>query len=105
MRQLTATDMKTMRRRAAEAVAMLNLLAHEARLGVLCELTGGEKSAGDLVRSSGLSQSALSQHLAKLRDDGLVATRRNGQSIYYRLDDPKAARLIAVLHELYCGRN
>jgi DNA-binding transcriptional ArsR family regulator len=64
----------------------------------------GERTAGDLVARSGLSQSALSQHLAKLRAEGLVATRREAQAIFYRLDDPKAARLLGVLHEIYCRR-
>jgi DNA-binding transcriptional ArsR family regulator len=57
-----------------------------------------------LVARSGLSQSALSQHLAKLREEGLVATRRAAQVIFYRLADPKAARLLGVLHEIYCRR-
>ena len=83
---------------------MMRALSHEARLRVLCELVNGEKTAGDLVARSGLSQSALSQHLAKLRTEGLVATRREAQVIHYRLDDPKAARLLGVLHEIYCGR-
>ena len=93
-----------MRRNAGKAAAMLRMLSHEARLAVLCDLVGGERSAGTLVDSSGLSQSALSQHLAKLREEGLVATRRDGQTIYYRLADAKAARIIEVLHEIYCGR-
>jgi len=93
-----------MRRNAGKAAAMLRMLSHEARLAVLCDLVDGERSAGALVVSSGLSQSALSQHLAKLREEGLVATRRDGQTIYYRLPDGKAARVIEVLHEIYCGR-
>jgi ArsR family transcriptional regulator len=100
---LSPGALKSMRRKAAEAAAMLRMLSHEARLAVLCELSGGERSAGALVESSGLSQSALSQHLAKLRDEGLVKTRREGQTIYYALADDKAARIIAVLYEIYCG--
>lgn len=94
-----------MHRNGGKAAAMLKMLSHEARLLVLCDLVGAEKSAGELVASSGLSQSALSQHLAKLRDEGLVATRRDGQTIYYRLTDTKAAALIETLRDLYCGRN
>jgi ArsR family transcriptional regulator len=96
--------MKAMRRHAGEAAGMLRALSHEARLRVLCELVDGERTAGDLVARSGLSQSALSQHLAKLREEGLVTTRRESQVIFYRLDDPRAARLLGVLHELYCKR-
>lgn len=104
MAALSVSDMKAMRKHSGEAASMMRALSHEARLRVLCELVGGEKTAGDLVTRSGLSQSALSQHLAKLRAEGLVATRRDAQVIHYRLDDPKASRLLAVLHQLYCGR-
>jgi ArsR family transcriptional regulator len=97
-------DLKLMRKHAAEAAAMMAALSHEARLRVLCDLVGGERTAGELVKRSGLSQSALSQHLAKLREEGLVATRREGQSIYYRIADPDAARILGVLHDIYCRR-
>ena len=87
---------------AAEAVAVLKSIAHEGRLLVLCYLgEAGELSVGELVHRIGLSQSALSQHLAVLRADGLVTTRRDAQTIYYRLSDPIAERLIGVLCELY----
>ena len=95
---------RAMRRHAEEAADFLRVLAHEARLAVLCELVSGERTAGELVNASGLSQSALSQHLAKLRDEGLVATRREGQSIHYRLSDPRALRIVAALHEMFCKR-
>jgi ArsR family transcriptional regulator len=97
-------DLKTMRRRAGEAADLLRALSHEARLRVLCDLVEDEKSAGELVASSGLSQSALSQHLAKLREEGLVATRREGQTIYYRLKDANAARVLNTLYEIYCPK-
>jgi ArsR family transcriptional regulator len=95
-------ELKVMRKRAGEAAAMMAALSHEARLRVLCDLVEGERAAGELVRRSGLSQSALSQHLAKLRQEGLVATRREGQSILYRIDNPDAARILGVLHDIYC---
>ena len=69
---------------------------------VLCQLVEGEHAVGALQEGSGLSQSALSQHLAKLRDAGLVATRREAQTIYYSLADPKAARVIETLAAIYC---
>lgn len=104
MSVIAASDMKAMRKHAGDAASMMRALSHEARLLVLCELVGGERTAGELVERSGLSQSALSQHLAKLRDGKLVATRREAQSIFYRIADPKAARLLGVLHEIYCKR-
>lgn len=88
--------------KAGEAADLLKALAHEARLMVLCQLTEGEHSAGALQDGSGLSQSALSQHLARLREEGLVDTRREAQTIYYRLADEKAARVLATLAEIYC---
>jgi DNA-binding transcriptional ArsR family regulator len=89
--------------RAAEAAALLRLLANENRLLLLCHMAGnGEITVGELTTAVGLSQSAVSQHLAMLREAGLVATRREAQSIHYRLADPKAAHLLQVLRDLYC---
>lgn len=104
MDNISRKDLKSMRKHAGEAAAMMAALSHEARLRVLCDLVGGERMAGELVQRSGLSQSALSQHLAKLREEGLVATRREGQAIYYRIADPDAARILGVLHDIYCRR-
>jgi ArsR family transcriptional regulator, virulence genes transcriptional regulator len=94
---------KSMSRKAEAAAALLRALSHEARLKVLCELADGERSVGALVDASGLSQSALSQHLAKLRAEGLVSTRRDAQTIYYSVADPKVLRLVRLLYELYCS--
>jgi ArsR family transcriptional regulator, virulence genes transcriptional regulator len=90
-------------RQAGEAVALLKAMANEARLLVLCHLAeSGELSVGALVDRVGLSQSALSQHLAKLRDEGLVDTRKEAQTVYYSVCDPKAGQLLALLHDLFC---
>ena len=99
-----ASELKLMRKSATAAAALLRAISHEARLLVLCELTNGERSAGELVERSGLSQSALSQHLAKLREEGLVATRREAQVIHYRIADQRAQRVLRVLHDIYCGK-
>jgi ArsR family transcriptional regulator len=88
--------------KAGEAAALLKALAHEARLMVLCQLLEGERSAGALQAGSGLSQSALSQHLARLREEGLVATRRDAQTIYYSLADPDVWRILDALAAIYC---
>jgi len=88
--------------KAGEAAELLKALAHEARLMVLCELLEGERSAGALLGASRLSQSALSQHLARLREEGLVATRRDGQTIFYRLADPRVERVLDTLAAIYC---
>lgn len=89
--------------RAAEAANLLRLLANERRLLLLCHLTGaGEATVGELADLVGLSQSALSQHLGRLREDGLVATRRAGTTIHYRLADPRVAQLIGALRDVFC---
>jgi DNA-binding transcriptional ArsR family regulator len=90
-------------RNAAQAAALLKLLGNENRLLILCRLTvAGEMSVSGLAAAVNLSQSALSQHLAKMRDDGLLATRRDAQTIYYRIANQNAARLLAILKEIYC---
>lgn len=95
--------LKGMEAQAAEAAAMLRLLANESRMLLLCILIAeGEASVGMLTERVGLSQPALSQHLAKLREDGVVSTRRTGTTIHYRIADPRVARIIAMLHELFC---
>jgi DNA-binding transcriptional ArsR family regulator len=88
--------------RAGEAAALLKALSHEARLMVLCQLVEGERTAGALQENSGLSQSALSQHLARLREEGLVATRREAQTIHYRLANSDVARVLETLAAIYC---
>ena len=89
--------------RAAEVSATLRLLASETRLLVLCRLAhAGEMSVTALNEDLALSQSALSQHLAKLRSDGLVDTRREGQTLYYRIADDRIHRLLTALYDIYC---
>jgi DNA-binding transcriptional ArsR family regulator len=88
---------------AAEAAALLRLLGNERRLLLLCMLiTEGEAHVGRLAKHVGLSQPAVSQHLAKLREDGLVTTRRTGTTIHYRVADPRVERVISVLQEVFC---
>ena len=90
---------------AQEAAQLLKLLANEKRLLILCFLaTCGEMPVGALVDALGLSQSALSQHLAKLRRDGLVHFRRESQTLHYRLADPRAVRVLSVLKDIFCAK-
>jgi len=86
---------------AAAAARLMKLLSNEQRLILLCRLIDGECSVGDLADYVGLAQSAASQHLAKLRAEGVVTTRREGQTIYYRLADPAAIRVIDTLCAIY----
>lgn len=90
-------------RQAGEAVALLKAMANESRLLVLCHLAeSGELSVGELVDRVGLTQSALSQHLAKLREEGLVSTRKEAQTVFYSVGDPKAGLVLDLLHDLFC---
>ncbi|MDH7972628.1 metalloregulator ArsR/SmtB family transcription factor [Sphingomonas sp. AR_OL41] len=95
-------DADRFKENAAAAARLLRALASERRLMILCQLTGGERAVGELQPLIGVSQSALSQHLAVLRSDGLVATRRDGLSIYYRIADPAAAQVMATLAAIFC---
>ena len=92
-----------MRAHAADAARLLKALANEKRLMLLCLLVEGERSVGELNARVDLSQSALSQHLAVLRSEGLVATRREAQSILYSLVPGPAQRILQTLHDVYCG--
>jgi len=99
-----AAALKKLAKQAGEAAQLLKLLGHEKRLLVLCFLAAcGEMTVGELVGVAKLSQSALSQHLAKLRADGLVEYRRASQTLYYRVVDARALRVLEVLKEIYCS--
>jgi len=91
-----------MQSNAKDAVSLLKGLANESRLMIMCVLSEGEVSVGQLNERIKLSQSALSQHLAVLREQGLVQTRRESQTIFYRLEDTAAMTIIELLHEVYC---
>lgn len=95
-------DPEAMRAHAADAARLLKALGNEKRL-LLCLLVEGERSVGELNSRVDLSQPALSQHLALLREDGLVRTRRDGQTIYYALHEGPARRIIDLLHGIYCA--
>jgi DNA-binding transcriptional ArsR family regulator len=99
-----AAALKKLAKQAGDAAQLLKMLANEKRLLVLCFLAvRGEMTVGELVGVVKLSQSALSQHLAKLRADGLVDFRRTSQTLHYRVADARALRLLQVLKDIYCG--
>lgn len=102
MFDLARFDLALFEESAGRAAALLRLLGNEKRLMLLCQLADEEMSVGQLQRHVGLSQSALSQHLALLREQGVVSTRREGQTIYYRIADHSALRIIETLAELFC---
>lgn len=100
----TDLDLSKIRVNALRAANLLKSMGNPARLMVLCQLTTGEKSVGELECAVPMSQSALSQHLALLRMRKLVKTRRSGQSIYYSLSGVEASSILATLYELFCAK-
>ena len=101
MNSQTSNDMQD---HAADAAGLMKALGNESRLMILCILAEGEQSVGDLNKIVPLSQSALSQQLARLRQQGLVNTRRESQTIFYSLSSGPADRVINLLHDIYCGK-
>ena len=96
-------DLATFEAKAAAVAKLLKAIGNARRLMVLCKLVEhGEMTVGDLAGEVGLSQSALSQHLARMRDEGLVAFRRESQTLWYRIADPRAEALLGNLYQLYC---
>ncbi len=91
--------------KAQAASNFLKALAHEGRLMILCHLSSGEKSVTELEQLLQSRQAAVSQQLARLRLEGLVSCRREGKTIYYALHDPKAARLVGVVYDMFCAQD
>ena len=97
-------DLESFEKNATEVANILRALANERRLMILCKLVEwGEANVNTLANAVGLSQSALSQHLARMRDEGIVAFRRESQTIWYRIADPRIEQLFETVHRLFCG--
>jgi DNA-binding transcriptional ArsR family regulator len=100
---ISPSDLEALAAKAAEAASLLRALGSEHRLMILCRLQAqGETSVGELADAVGLSQPGVSQHLARLRADGLVAARRSGTTIRYRISDPRASAVVGLLRDLLC---
>ncbi len=95
-------NLKEMEAKAAQAAELLSAMANPTRLLILCALVDKERPVHELVAQSGISQSAVSQHLTKMRNLKLVSTRRDAQSIYYRLASEEVRRVLEVLYDMYC---
>lgn len=104
MASRTLIDPNALRAAAGEAVGALKVLANQERLLLLCQLSQGEMSVGELEEQLDIRQPTLSQQLGVLRAQGVVNTRREGKRIYYRIADPKLLQIIAVLYRLYCPK-
>ena len=96
-------EMNELHDMAAHAVDLLKAMANEWRLMILCQLSEGEKTVSELQDILGLSQSALSQHLAVLRREKIVRARKDAQSVFYSLSGNDASKVMETLHELFCG--
>ena len=100
---VNGSELQALEPKADKVAQLLMALGHSKRLMAMCRMMDDEVSVGVLAEEVGLGQSALSQHLSKLRALGLVTTRRDGQTIYYRLASPEARELISTLYRLYCA--
>lgn len=100
---VSGINLAELQSRALRATGLLKAMSNPVRLMVLCQLAEGEKSVGELEGVARVSQSALSQHLALLRQRGLVRSRRAGQTIFYSIDGSEAPALLAALYEVYCS--
>ncbi len=99
---MTSITINSMKVGARDAANLMRALSHEGRLMVMCAVCDREHNVGELMQITGLGQSALSQHLALLRAEGLVETRREAQAVFYRLADPTVKSIVRVLHKAYC---
>lgn len=102
---VTGMDPDAFAATALEAAALLKALAHDGRLMILCNLAAGEKSVTELETLLLSRQAAVSQQLARLRMERIVRTRREGKTIYYSLNDPRAAQVLGMIYECFCGRD
>lgn len=101
--RMMKSDVARLAASAGDAARMLKLLANEKRLLILCTLVAkGEAGVSEIAAEVDLGMSALSQHLAKLREDGLVEARKEAQMVFYRIADPDAAKILKVLKDIYC---
>ena len=103
MKQNEDMDLEQMAQSAGRASALMKTLGHKDRLMILCQLAGGEKSVGQIADLLEIPQSPLSQHLSRMRKEGLVNTRREAQTIFYSLKSGEASRIVEVLYELFCA--
>lgn len=103
--KFTDLDKELMRSKAKEAAKLVRTLSNEDRLLLLCQLTKGERSVGELEEQLGILQPTLSQQLGVLRTEGVVDTRRDGKRIYYSISDPKVLTVLSTLCGLFCSQN
>jgi len=101
---LTECEVAALRESASQACSLLKALANEDRLLLLCQLVQGERNVSELESLTGIRQPSLSQQLGVLRDEGLVATRREGKYVYYRMASYEVSQVMKTLSSLYCGR-
>jgi DNA-binding transcriptional ArsR family regulator len=99
-----SSDLSELHEMASHACELLKAMSNEWRLMILCHLSEGEKTVGELQRLLGLSQSALSQHLAVLRREKIVQSRKHAQSVSYSLSGDEATMVMATLHDVFCGK-
>jgi DNA-binding transcriptional ArsR family regulator len=95
-------SIEAMRNNATKVEGLLKQLANAHRLLILCNMVDGAKSVSELTKAVGLSQSALSQHLAKMKDSGIVLSEKQGQSVYYKISSTEVQTILSMLYFMYC---
>ncbi len=98
-------DLDQMKDAAEKASALMKTLGHQGRLMILCQLATGEKSVGELSKLLDIPQSPLSQHLSRMRGEGLVLPRRDAQTVFYSLNSDEAGKIIECVYGLFCANN
>ena len=98
-------DLNDMKESADKASSLMKTLGHKGRLMILCQLATGEKSVGELSELLGIAQSPLSQHLSRMRSEGLVSPRRKAQTVFYSLSSDEVGKIIECLYGLYCAND
>ena len=94
--------MKDMEEKSKEAAKFLSGMANQHRLMILCQLVNGEKSVTELIEATGLAQTSMSQHLSKLKSEGIVTFRRDHRTLYYRIDNDVVLNIMNLLHGEFC---
>ncbi len=103
MKKQAVLSLRRMEENCEHVAQLMKTLAHPQRLMLLCHLSGGEKSVGELEELCGASQSAVSQFLNRMRLEGLIVSEKRGIFVYYKIEDPRIKNLIASLHQIFCG--
>lgn len=104
MKQKTVFQISKIEDKAIEAASFLKAMASPHRLMILCQLVNGEKCVGDIMQETGIPQTSMSQHLNRLKEEGIIDFRRDHRTLYYRIEDKDALKLMHTMYEIFCSK-